>query len=155
MNKVVFTGYMVGKPEIEYTGTGLRIAKFEVLNKVGWGKYEANNRMKCVAFSSIAQVIHDYFQKGDPIFINAEYKQVKRYEKDQKGNKHTAEIEHWFYVESIEFMNGKNTFEMAINVEKNTPQEEGKPEDIFQMHHLPGKFDPATDEIFNSLNLPF
>lgn len=63
MNRVLFTGTMVGKPEIEYTGKGFKIVKFEVLNKVGWGKYEANNRMKCVAFSTIAQTIHDYFQR--------------------------------------------------------------------------------------------
>lgn len=143
---MLFTGTMVGKPEIEYTGTGTRIAKFEVLNKVGWGKYEANNRMRCVAFSSIAQVIHDYFQKGDPIFINAEYKQVKR-----KENGKIVEVEHWFYVESIEFMNGTNTYEMAINVEKKTPEEDGKPEDIFQMHHKAGPFDPLTDETFSKL----
>lgn len=96
MNRVLFTGKMVGKPEIEYTGKGFKIAKFEVLNEVGWGKYAVNNRMKCVAFSQIAQVIHDYFQKGDPIFINAEYKQVKVYEESETGGKKIKEVEHWF-----------------------------------------------------------
>ena len=142
MNKVVFTGTMVGKPDIEYTGKGFKIVKFEVLNKVGWGKYEANNRMKCVAFSTIAQTIHDYFQKGDPIFINAEYKQVKVYDENRK----IKDLEHWFYVESFEFMNGKNTFEMAVNIEKGTPEE--KPEDINLIFHKPGPFDPKKFENF-------
>ena len=106
MNKVNLTGRLVRDPEIKFTQTNKAIARFTLaVNrkfKNAVGMYEADF-INCICFEKRAELLRDYFNKGDMIGISGRI-QTGSYE-DQNGNKrYTTDI----VVDELDFLQSKN-----------------------------------------------
>ena len=94
MNTVILTGRFVRDPEIRYTNSKKAVASFTLAVQDGKDKAHFVN---CVAWEKTAELVDQYFLKGDPIGVIGKLT-YRTYEKD--GKKHSVtEVN----VSSIEF----------------------------------------------------
>lgn len=84
MNFVFLTGRLTRDPEIRYTNSNKAVASFAVAVKDGKDKAIFIN---CVAWEKAAELLDQYFKKGDGITVYGKLS-VRQYEKD--GQKRTA-----------------------------------------------------------------
>ena len=103
MNFVILTGRFVKDPEIRYTSKNTATASFALA--VDDGKDKDGNRktlfINCVAWSKTAELIDQYFVKGDPITVTGKVN-PRFYEKDGQ-KRYITEI----VVNGIEWQMGK------------------------------------------------
>ena len=109
MNLVILTGRMTKSPEIKYTENKKAHLSFSLAVDDGKDK-DGNKRtcfINCGAWGKTAEIIDQYFNKGDPITVVGKLS-VRSYEKD--GQKKTfTEVN----VETFEFQMGKKEKEEA------------------------------------------
>ncbi len=82
MNHVILTGRLTKNPEIRYTNTSKAVASFTLA--VDDSKVNGERRsqfISCVAWGKTAELIQQYFHKGDPLTVIGRIT-VRRYEKD-------------------------------------------------------------------------
>jgi single-strand DNA-binding protein len=102
MNKVTLIGRLTRDPELRYTTSEKAVVSF-TLAVDRFKKGEADF-MDCIAWDKRAEVISQYFRKGNKIAVCGRI-QVRGYE-DKEGNKRRAfEV----VVDEFEFMESKKT----------------------------------------------
>ena len=84
MNFVFLTGRLTRDPEIRYTNSKKAVASFSLAVHDGKDKAIFVN---CVAWEKTAELLDQYFKKGDGIMVYGKLS-VRQYEKD--GQKRTA-----------------------------------------------------------------
>lgn len=128
-----------GKPlDIKYTASGSAIANFSIAcnddykDKNGQ-KVEQTNWINCVAFGKAGEILGQYLNKGDLVYISG--KQVTRKWQDKEGkDRYTTEI----VVNEFQFIGGKSE-----------PQERQQPSDYAKPSTA--KNDPMVDDGFDSI----
>lgn len=114
MNQVILTGRLVRDTEIRYTSNKKAVTSFTIAvddGKDAKGEKRAQF-ISCVAWEKTAELIDQYFQKGDPIGIIGKLT-TRSYEKD--GQKRSVtEVR----VASIEFPFTKQKTEDATGFEE-------------------------------------
>ena len=90
INTVAMTGRLTCDPDMKYTQSGMPITTFRIA--VDRGRKDEDGNMlsdffNCVAFQKTAEMVAEYFDKGDPIGIEGRL-QVDTWEKD--GQKRSA-----------------------------------------------------------------
>ena len=77
LNKTVFAGY-IGQIQTAATGSGTQVTNLRIAstkrytNKQSGQKQEKTTWMTAVAFGKTAEIIAQYFQEGDPIYVEGE-----------------------------------------------------------------------------------
>lgn len=83
MNNVILTGRLAKDPEVRYTASKKAVASFSVA--VDDGKTKDGDRkvvfVTCVAWEKTAEILDQYFKKGDGITLFGKI-QTRTYEKD-------------------------------------------------------------------------
>jgi len=109
MNKCMFIGNVGKDPEVRNLTSGTSVANFSLACSERYKDKEGNKKettewVNCVAWDRKAEVIEQYVNKGDKLFI--EGKMTTRSWEDNAGNKrYTTEI----VVLSMEMLGGKKT----------------------------------------------
>lgn len=86
VNTATIGGYLVGEPELKYTGSGKPVTNFTVaLNRPG---KERPDYISCVAWGDRAQTISAYGKKGQEISVTGELESSTW--KDRHGTNHTT-----------------------------------------------------------------
>lgn len=91
INNVVLMGRLVATPELRNTQTGRAVTSFTIAvdrSYVRQGEQRQADFINCVAWTSTAEFITKYFQKGSMIAVTGSI-QTRNYE-DKNGNKRTA-----------------------------------------------------------------
>jgi len=72
MNSLTVCGNMGQAPELSYTTSGQPVCKFSVADQLPKTKdgQEATQWFSCRAFGHDAEKIHEYFDKGHPIWVS-------------------------------------------------------------------------------------
>ena len=98
--KLIYSGNLTRDPEMNVVNDS-QLTKFAVANnrKVKGKEYKCF--LECVAWGKTAEMIADYFKKGDAIFLDG-ILQFDQWEKD--GVKHSK---HWLKVENFQFVGKK------------------------------------------------
>lgn len=102
MNKLIISGHLGGDPKLEYIADGTAVAKFSVaVNKFKKAGAEDVPPMwiGCTAWAKQAEVISQYFKKGDKILTIGE---LDVYVSPNDGKTYLQQT-----VREFEFMNGK------------------------------------------------
>lgn len=84
MNLVILTGRLTKDPELRYTNSNKAVASFSIAVHEGKDKAIFVN---CVAWEKTAELIDQYFKKGDGINVYGKLS-VRQYDKD--GQKRTV-----------------------------------------------------------------
>lgn len=99
MNFVILTGRLTRDPEIRYTNSNKAVASFSLA--VDDGKDRDGNKktqfLDCVAWEKTAELLDQYFQKGDGLTVTGRL-QKRQYEKDGE-KRYVTEVR----VNGIEF----------------------------------------------------
>ncbi|WP_064613384.1 single-stranded DNA-binding protein [Streptobacillus moniliformis] len=80
MNYVSLLGRLTKEPELQYTGTGKAYLRFNVAVQREINREEADF-ISCVAWEKRAEIISEYFSKGDRILIQGRF-MTSTYEKN-------------------------------------------------------------------------
>ena len=112
MNKVIQIGRLTRIPELRYSASGMAVVMFTVavdrkLSKEKKQQAEAQGQptadfVSCKAFGKTAELISNYFQKGDQIAIEGRI-QTGSYEKDGQRI-YTTDV----MVDSFDFLDNKS-----------------------------------------------
>lgn len=92
LNKVFLIGNLTKDPEIKYAGSGTAITNFAIATNRNWTSAEGEKKeevcfVNITAFAKRAEVVADFFKKGDSIFIEGHLKFEQWETKDgQKRN---------------------------------------------------------------------
>lgn len=103
MNKVVMMGRLVADPKISVTRNELTVAKFTIALDRG-GKDKGADFAPCTAFGKTAELIGNYFKKGQRILIDGRFNS-NTYETSE-GGKRTA---YGIIVDHMEFTDSKKS----------------------------------------------
>ena len=107
LNSVMLMGNMTRDPEVKYLPSGMAIADVSIAVNRTW-KSESGEKKEevtfvgCTAFGRTAEVIAEYFKKGNPIFIQGRLKQ-ESWDDKTTGKKQTKTK---VVIESFEFIGG-------------------------------------------------
>ena len=113
MNIVIFSGRLTKDPDIRYTNSKKAVASFSLA--VDDGKDKDGNRkaqfLNCVAWEKTAELLDQYFKKGDGLTVNGKLTS-RSYEKDGK-KQYVTEV----LVSGIEFPLSKKEAKPADTLE--------------------------------------
>ena len=72
MNNIVICGHMGREPELTQTTSGRTCCKFAIADQRPKDKdgNEVTQWFNCRAFDRVAELIHEYFSKGKPIWVS-------------------------------------------------------------------------------------
>ena len=72
MNSITLCGHMGREPELTYTESGRPCCKFSIADQRPKDKdgNEVTQWFNCRAFDRVAELIHEYFSKGKPIWVS-------------------------------------------------------------------------------------
>lgn len=103
-NFVIQMGHMTRDPELEKLPSGTSVANFTVANNRKWKSKEGEDKesvafVGCKAFGRTAEVIAQYFRKGDPVLVTGKLAQDNWTDGDGKKRSKTYVI-----VDSFEFV---------------------------------------------------
>lgn len=127
MNNVVLMGRLTKDVELRYNQSQMAIGRFTVavnrrLTKEKRQEAEANNQatadfINCVAFGKTAEIIGQYFHKGNRIAVIGHI-QTGSYENQQGQKIYTTDVivDQFDFVESANTKNGDN-FDNNLNTE--------------------------------------
>lgn len=108
LNKVTIAGNLTREPELKYLPKGTSICAIGIAvnrrwkNEVGEQKEEVTF-VDCVAWAKTADLIAQYFRKGDPIYVEGRLTQ-ESWDDKTSGQKRTKTK---VTVESFQFVGGK------------------------------------------------
>ena len=104
INQCNFAGYIGKDPEVTTTDSGITRAAFSIAVTESWKdkssgeKKEHTEWIAVQAWRKQAELIGEYFKKGDPIFITGKYK-TREYEKDGKTQRFRfIEMERFYFL---------------------------------------------------------
>ncbi len=132
MNNVVLMGRLTKDVEIRYNQSQMAIGRFTVavnrrLTKEKRQEAEANNQatadfINCVAFGRTAEVIGQYFHKGNKIAITGHI-QTGSYENQQGQRIYTTDVivDQFYFVDSAKD-NSKNEDNFNSNLKTDEPE---------------------------------
>lgn len=132
MNNVVLMGRLTKDVEIRYNQSQMAIGRFTVavnrrLTKEKRQEAEANNQptadfINCVAFGRTAEVIGQYFHKGNKIAITGHI-QTGSYENQQGQRIYTTDVivDQFYFVDSAKD-NSKNEDNFDSNLKTDEPE---------------------------------
>lgn len=114
MNNVQLSGRLVKDPDVRWTNSGKQVCTFTVASqrpfKNANGEYDADF-INCIAWDKTAEMIGNYFAKGDSIMIPAGRIQVRTYEGNDGNRRWATEV----VVERVEFMESKKNKDARQN----------------------------------------
>lgn len=90
MNSITLCGNIGQEPTMEVTKSGQSVCKFSIADQLPKDK-EGNEQTQwfnCRAYGRVAELVHEYFGKGHPIFVYGRL-HVRTYEKSD-GSKGTS-----------------------------------------------------------------
>lgn len=129
LNKVFLIGNLCRDPELRYAPSGTAIVSFSIAMNRTWEKDGEKKEEVCYVeismFGKRAEVINEYFHKGDPIFIEGRL-QFQQWE-TKDGQKRSALR---VVATDFQFIGGKG--------------DSKKPEE--DIHSVPQEGDPDVDE---------
>ena len=105
-NKILLMGNITRDPQLKYLPSNTPVVEFGLAVNRKFKRQDGSPGeevmfVDCNAFARTAEVINQYFHKGDPIFIEGRL-QLDTWEKDgQKRSKHKV------FIESFEFVGGR------------------------------------------------
>lgn len=105
MNECHFIGNLTRDPELKTFDSGKKVAKFSIaLN--GKGKKDKTDAtfIECEVWDKQAELISEYFTKGDPILVHCSLKQENWKDKESGQNR----SKHKCLVNRFEFLPGGN-----------------------------------------------
>lgn len=105
MNKVVIAGRMAKEPEMRSTSTGKAVANFSVAvdRRFKSDGQPTADFFNIVAWNKQAELIGEYFHKGDRIAISGRL-QTRTYPANDGTNRYVTEI----VLEEFDFLNSKS-----------------------------------------------
>lgn len=110
VNKVILIGRFGQDPEIKYTPSGVAVANFSIATSNQWKdkdtgeKKEKTEWHKIVAWRRQAELMGEFFGKGDQIYIEGRL-ETRSWEPDEGGKRYMTEI----IMESFSFIGSKNS----------------------------------------------
>lgn len=106
-SKVIMMGNLTRDPELKYLDSGTALTKFTVAVNRTWKSKQGEKKeevsfIDCTAWGRTAEVIAEYFAKGDPIMVEGHLKQESwETAEGQKRSKLGVQ------VEAFQFVGGK------------------------------------------------
>lgn len=92
LNTVTVIGRMTKAPELKTSAAGVNFCNFSIANNRDYKKdgqeIKCVNFINCTAWSSLAEIICKYGEKGKQVCVSGEL--VQRSWEDQSGQKHSA-----------------------------------------------------------------
>jgi single-strand DNA-binding protein len=90
VNKVILVGNITAKPNLQVTGNGQKVATFGLATNRSWVTKDQDKKTsaefhKIVAWSKLAEICHNYLEKGQLVYIEG-YLKTRSWE-DENGNK--------------------------------------------------------------------
>lgn len=132
LNKVFLMGNLTRDPELRYTPAGLAVASFGIaINRAWTAKTGEQKEEVCYVdiniFGRRAEVVGEYFSKGNPIFIEGRL-QFNQWETKDGQKRSTLRV----VADNFQFIGGtaKRPAEGASTVSKEGKPPEEIPEDI-------------------------
>jgi single-strand DNA-binding protein len=106
-SKVIIMGNLTRDPELRYLESGTALTKFAVAVNRTWKSKQGEKKeevsfIDCTAWARTAEVIAEYFKKGDPIMVEGHLKQESW--ESQAGEKRSKL---GVQVEVFQFVGGK------------------------------------------------
>ena len=96
LNKVLFIGNLTRDPELKYTPGGKAVCEFGMAVNTKWSGGEDTYFCECQIWEKRAEVIAEYFHKGDPIFVEGRLKREEWTGKDGTKKSKTRVLVHNF-----------------------------------------------------------
>lgn len=132
LNKVFLMGNLTRDPELRYTPAGLAVASFGIaINRAWTAKTGEQKEEVCYVdiniFGRRAEVVGEYFSKGNPIFIEGRL-QFNQWETKDGQKRSTLRV----VADNFQFIGGmaKRSDEEGGALSKEGKPPEGIPEDI-------------------------
>ncbi len=132
LNKVFLMGNLTRDPELRYTPAGLAVASFGIaINRAWTAKTGEQKEEVCYVdiniFGRRAEVIGEYFSKGNPIFIEGRL-QFNQWETKDGQKRSTLRV----VADNFQFIGGtaKRPAEGVGALSKEGKLPEGMPEDV-------------------------
>lgn len=109
LNKVFLMGNLTRDPELRYTPSGTAIASFGIAINRSWSGPDGEKKEEvCYVdinmFGRRAEVINEYFSKGNPIFIEGRL-QFQQWETKDGQKRNTLRV----VAEDFQFIGGKSS----------------------------------------------
>jgi single-strand DNA-binding protein len=106
-NKVILIGNLTRDPELRYTPSGTAIASFGIAVNRTWSGQDGEKKVEvCYVdinmFGRRAEVINEYFSKGNPIFIEGRL-QFQQWETKDGQKRNALRV----VAEDFQFIGGK------------------------------------------------
>jgi len=106
-NKVILIGNLTRDPELRYTPSGTAIASFGIATNRTWSGQDGEKKVEvCYVdinmFGRRAEVINEYFSKGNPIFIEGRL-QFQQWETKDGQKRNALRV----VAEDFQFIGGK------------------------------------------------
>lgn len=145
MNNVFLFGRLVRDPELRYTNSGTAFGRFTVavdrgLSKDKKAEQEAKGQptadfISCTAWGKTAEIIAQYFSKGNRIIVNGRI-QTGSYEKDDGKKVYTTDVvvDKFFFVESS---NGSTSNNNSYQNDQSLKSYSGKQASAFDSDMFP------------------
>jgi single-strand DNA-binding protein len=107
LNKVFLIGNLTKDPELRYTPGGAAVAEFGMAMNRTWQGPDGEKKeevcfVQVVMFGKRAEVINEYFGKGNPIFIEGRL-QFNQWETNEGQKRNTLKV----VAEDFQFIGGK------------------------------------------------
>ncbi|MBE7445382.1 MAG: single-stranded DNA-binding protein [Planctomycetia bacterium] len=132
LNKVFLMGNLTRDPELRYTPAGLAVASFGIaINRAWTAKTGEQKEEVCFVdiniFGRRAEVVGEYFSKGNPIFIEGRL-QFNQWETKDGQKRSTLRV----VADNFQFIGGtaKRSGDGVGESSKAGTQPEGMPEDV-------------------------
>lgn len=86
LNKVILIGHLGHDPEIRYTSSGIKVARFSLATSEVWHceeeKHVHTEWHKIVAWRNLAEIVNDYLSSGSKIFLEGRLRTKRWYDSD-------------------------------------------------------------------------
>ena len=96
VNKVIIIGHLTRDPEIRQTASGHKVATFSLATNRVWkdtngGRQEATDYIDCVAWSGLANVLDQYVNVGQAVYVEGQLR-TRSWEAPDGGKRHKTEV---------------------------------------------------------------
>jgi len=120
VNKVMLIGRLGSKPELRSTPSGMQVANFSVATNESWvdkssQKQERTEWHRIVVWGKLAQLCHDYLDKGRQAFIEGRL-QTRQWQDKDGSTKYTTEV----VATTVQFLGDKGAGASRGNYESNS-----------------------------------
>ena len=105
LNQCTFIGHLGRDPESRHTGSGAAVCNIVIACSEYWKdkntgeKQEHTEWVRCSAFGKQAEIIAQYFKKGDPIFVQGRQR-TRKWQAQDGTDRYSTEIN----IDKFEFL---------------------------------------------------